>query len=129
MQKVFMSCRSNHVAFFVLLLALSWTVSSAQDTSGDASSTNGRAEDALELRGDLPDPHRIDASELHKLPRAEVRTADPHQPGKEIVYAGAPLAEVLKAGGMAPDSGMPKGKTNGSLHSALSPGKFSCILQ
>jgi DMSO/TMAO reductase YedYZ molybdopterin-dependent catalytic subunit len=107
MQNAFMSCRSNHVVVFVLLLTLSWTVSSAPDTSGDVSSTKGRAEDALELRGDLPNPHRIDASELHKLPRTEVRTTDPHQPGKEIVYAGVPLAEVLKAGGMALDSGMP----------------------
>ena len=44
--------------------------------------------------------------ELHKLPRAETRTTDPHDPGKEIVYSGVPLVEVLKAGGLLLDPGM-----------------------
>jgi len=58
------------------------------------------------LRGDLPNPRRIDASELQKLPRAETRTTDPHNPGKEIVYAGTPLVDVLKAAGLLLDPGM-----------------------
>jgi len=53
-----------------------------------------------------PNPRRIDASELHKLPRVEVRTTDPHDPGKEIIYSGTPLVEVLKAGGLLLDSDM-----------------------
>ena len=36
----------------------------------------------------------------------EVRTTDPHDPSKEIVYSGTPLVETLKAGGLLLDSGM-----------------------
>ena len=35
-----------------------------------------------------------------------MRATDPHDPSKEIVYSGTPLAEVLKAGGLLLDSGM-----------------------
>ena len=70
-----------------------------QDKTGDTVGANAPAEDSLDLRGDLPNPRRIDASELHKLPRVEARTTDPDDPGKEMVYSGTPLAEVLKAGG------------------------------
>jgi hypothetical protein len=34
----------------------------------------------------------------------ETHTTDPHEPGKEIVYAGTPLIEVLKAGGLRLDA-------------------------
>ena len=61
---------------------------------------------SLDLRGDQQKPRRISASELQKLPRAEVWTADPLCSGKEIVYSGTPFAEVLKAGGLPPGSGM-----------------------
>jgi len=55
-----------------------------------------------------PDDHTaaIDTSELHKLPRVEARTTDPHDPGKEIIYSGNPLVQVLKAAGLQLDSGM-----------------------
>jgi hypothetical protein len=46
----------------------------------------------------------MNAAELHQLPRAETRTTDPGDPGKEIVYAGTPLIEVLKAGGLRLDA-------------------------
>jgi hypothetical protein len=36
----------------------------------------------------------------------KARTTDPHDQGKEIVYSGTPLVEVLKAGGLLLDSGM-----------------------
>jgi DMSO/TMAO reductase YedYZ molybdopterin-dependent catalytic subunit len=78
----------------------------AQDKIGDAAGANAQAEDSVDLRGDLPNPRRLNASELHKLPRLEVRTTDPHDPSKEIVYSGTPLTEVLKAGGLLVDSGM-----------------------
>ena len=78
----------------------------AQDKTGEAVGANPQAEDVLDLRGDLPNPRRIDASELHKLPRVEARTTDPHDQGKEITYSGTPLVEVLKAGGLLLDSGM-----------------------
>ena len=100
----FMSSKSSHVAFYILLLGLPWAICSAQQNSGNAVSTNAQT---LEIRGDLPNPQQITASELQKLPRLEVRTNDPHQPGKEIVYAGVPLAEVLKTGGLVLESGMP----------------------
>jgi hypothetical protein len=85
-----------------------WSVDSGwtQDKPGEAVGTNAQTEEPLDLLGDLPHPHRIEASALHLLPRAEVRTSDPHDPGKEIVYAGIPLMEVLKAGGLLLDSGM-----------------------
>jgi hypothetical protein len=59
-----------------------------------------------DLHGDQENLWRISASELQKLPRAEVWTTDPLCPGKEIVYSGTPFAEVLKAGGLPLDSGM-----------------------
>ncbi len=78
-----------------------------QDKTGGAVAANAQADDLLDLRGDLPNPRRINAAELHKLPRAETRTTDPHDPGKEIVYSGTLLVEeVLKAGGLLLDSGM-----------------------
>jgi hypothetical protein len=78
----------------------------AQDKTGDAVVASPPAVDLLDLRGDLPNPRQIDASEFHKLPRADVSTSDPRQPGKEIVYSGIPLLEALKAGGLSRDSGM-----------------------
>jgi DMSO/TMAO reductase YedYZ molybdopterin-dependent catalytic subunit len=78
----------------------------AQDKTGGAVAANAQAEDLLDLRGDVPNPRRIDATELHKLPRAETRTTDPHDPAKDIVYSGTPLVEVLKAGGLLLDPGM-----------------------
>ncbi len=77
----------------------------AQDRPGDAVA-NPWPDDRLDLRGDIPDPRQIDAVELRKLPRAEIRSTDPHDPSKEIVYSGTPLVEVLKAGGLQLDSGM-----------------------
>jgi DMSO/TMAO reductase YedYZ molybdopterin-dependent catalytic subunit len=107
-----MTTWSNRFACCALLLTVTgmlcpWSINSAwaQDKSGDAGGANARAEDHLDLRGDVPNPRRIDAAELHKLPRTEIRTTDPHDPSKEIVYAGTPLVEVLKAGGLQLDSG------------------------
>jgi Oxidoreductase molybdopterin binding domain len=97
----------------VLLINLTWILGFwlvdsgwTQDKSGEAVGTNAQAEESLDLLGDLPHPHRMEAAALHQLPRMEVRTTDPHDPGKEIVYAGIPLMEVLKAGGLLLDSSM-----------------------
>jgi DMSO/TMAO reductase YedYZ molybdopterin-dependent catalytic subunit len=97
----------------VLLMCLTWTLGLwsedsgwTQDRPSKAVGTNAQAEESVELRGDLAHPHRIDASELHQLPRVEARTTDPQDPGKEIVYAGTPLIEVLKAGGLLLDPAM-----------------------
>jgi hypothetical protein len=104
-----MTIRWNRFASCTFL-SLTWMLYlqsiDAQVKAGDAVGVNAQAEDWLDLRGDLPNPRRIDASELHKLPRAEARTADPHDPGKEIIYSGTPLVEVLKAGGLLLDSDM-----------------------
>ena len=78
----------------------------AQNKAGDAVSPSAQAEGFLDLLGDLPNPRRIDVSESHRLPRVEVRTTDPHDPGKEIVYSGTTLVETLKTGGLVLDSGM-----------------------
>jgi Oxidoreductase molybdopterin binding domain len=97
----------------LLLLSLTWMVCPrsidtgwTQDKTGNAVGVNAQPEESLDLRGDLPNSRRIDASELHQLPRVEVRTPDPRDPGKEIVYSGTPLVEVLRAGGLPLDSGM-----------------------
>jgi DMSO/TMAO reductase YedYZ molybdopterin-dependent catalytic subunit len=107
-----MTTWSNRFACCALLLTVTgmpcpWSIDSAwaQDKSADAGGANARTEDHLDLRGDVPNPRRIDAAELHKLPRTEIRTPDPHDASKEIVYAGTPLVEVLKAGGLQLDSG------------------------
>jgi hypothetical protein len=93
-----MATWSNHLASCALLLSLTWMLclwsidsAWAQDKSGGAGGTNARAEDFLDLRGDVPNPRRIEAAELHKLPRTELHTTDPHDSGKEIVYSGTPL--------------------------------------
>jgi DMSO/TMAO reductase YedYZ molybdopterin-dependent catalytic subunit len=78
---------------------------SADDKTGVAVEAPTQTESSLEVRGDVTNPRHIDAAELRKLPRAETRTPDPHNPGKEIVYSGTPLIEVLKAGGLRLDSG------------------------
>ena len=78
----------------------------AQDKTGKPDSAGAQAEVFLDLGGDLSNPRRIDASELHTLPREEIRTTDPHNPGKEIVYSGTPLVEALKLGGLVLDSSM-----------------------
>ena len=108
-----MTIRWKRFASCALLLSLTWmlclrSIDSGwtQDKIGDAVGANAQAENSLDLRGDLPNPRRIDASESHKLPRVEARTADPHDPGKEMVYSGTPLVEVLKAGGLLLDPGM-----------------------
>lgn len=108
-----MTIRLNRFGSCTLYLSLTWILClqsidswSAQDKTGDVVGASAQPENLLDLRGDLPSPRRIDASELHKLPRVEVRTADPHAPGKEIIYSGTPLVEVLEAGGLLLDSGM-----------------------
>lgn len=78
----------------------------AQDKTGEQVAANSQLEDFLQLRGDLPDPRRIDAAELRKLPRVELRIKEPRDASKEVVYAGTPLSEVLKASGLLLDSGM-----------------------
>jgi hypothetical protein len=64
------------------------------------------SKNSLDLRGDQENSRRISASELHKLPRAEVWTTDPLNSGKDVVYSGTPFMEVLKAGGLSLGSGM-----------------------
>jgi hypothetical protein len=98
-----MTIRRNPLHFSVLFLSLTWVLClwsvdsvQAQDKTGEVVG----APSSMELRGDLPNPRQINAAELHQLPRAEVRTTDPSDPGKEIVYAGTPLIEILKAGGL-----------------------------
>jgi hypothetical protein len=106
-----MTTRWNRFASCTLFRSLTWmlcllSIDSgwAQDKTGGAAGADAQAEDYLDLRGDVPNPRRIDTSELKKLPRLEMRTTDPHDPGKEIIYSGTPLVEVLKAGGLRLDS-------------------------
>jgi hypothetical protein len=77
----------------------------AEDKIGVAVEAPAQTESSLEVRGNVTNPHRIDAAELRRLPRAETRTPDSHNPGKEIVYSGTPLIEVLKASGLRLESG------------------------
>jgi DMSO/TMAO reductase YedYZ molybdopterin-dependent catalytic subunit len=77
----------------------------ADDKTGVAIEAHTQTESSLEVRGEVTNPRRIDAAELRKLPRAETRMPDPHNPGKEIVYSGTPLIEVLRVGGLRLESG------------------------
>jgi DMSO/TMAO reductase YedYZ molybdopterin-dependent catalytic subunit len=102
-----MTIRRDLFASSALFLSLTWglclwSIDSlrAQDKTGGAAG----AAASLDLRGDVPNPPQINAAELHQLPRTETRTTDPGDPGKEIVYAGTPLIEVLKAGGLRLDA-------------------------
>jgi hypothetical protein len=100
-------------ASWLLLSSLAWILCLqsiergwSQDTAGNPQTASPQAEDFLDLRGDVPSPQRIDPAGLRKLPRIEIRTTDPHDPGREIVYSGTPLVEVLKAGGLLLDPDM-----------------------
>ncbi len=102
-----MTIQWKRFASFLLLLSLTWmlclwSVDSGwtQDKTGEGIGASPQPDNFLDLRGDLPNPQRIDTVDLHKLPQAEIHTPDPHNPGKEIVYSGTPLIEVLKAGGL-----------------------------
>src|ERR1700688_4566745 len=108
-----MTIRWNRFASCALFLSLTVMLclqpidsGRSQDKTGGGVGAIAQADDSLELRGGVPNPRRVDAHELRKLPRAETRTTDPHDPGKEIVYSGTPLVEVLKAGGLLIDPGM-----------------------
>ena len=108
-----MTIRWNRFAPYTLALSLGLVFclqsvdgGGAQNKLGDAVSPSAQAEGFLDLLGDLPNPRRIDVSELHRLLRVEVRTTDPHNPGKETVYSGTPLVETLKTGGVLLNSGM-----------------------
>jgi hypothetical protein len=93
----------------LLLLGLAWILFPRSVESGWSQDKNRdavAAEDFLDLRGDVPNPHRIDTAGLHKMPRIEIQTKDSQDPVKEIIYSGAPLVEVLKAGGLLLDSDM-----------------------
>src|SRR5580704_4145434 len=105
--------RRNHFIFATLFLGLIAMLCLAaidagwsQDKTGDQVAANSQAEDFLDLRGDVPNPRRIDAGEFHKLPQMEIQIKEPHDASKEVVYAGTPLSEVLKAGGLLLDPGM-----------------------
>ncbi len=82
----------------------------AQESAGvpasvaPAPATNAAA--TLDVRGNLPAPRRLDADELRRLPRAEIRVTDHRDASKEITYAGVPLVEVLRAAGLVLDPGM-----------------------
>jgi hypothetical protein len=101
---------SLYSGFPDLFVSLTWMICLRSIEVGERrkrpamwSGTSARGEDFLDLRGDVPNPRQIDASEFHKLPRAEIGT-DPHDPTKEIIYSGTPLMEVLKAVGLLLDS-------------------------
>jgi DMSO/TMAO reductase YedYZ molybdopterin-dependent catalytic subunit len=96
-------------SFATLLLILTWTTCLAPNdgmAQGDTANINAQAATSLEIVGDLPNPRRIDATELHRLQRAEVHATDARESGKEIVYTGTPFIEVLKAAGLQLDPGM-----------------------
>jgi hypothetical protein len=97
---------SRTLLLTVMTLLCLLSIDRAQDKTADAAGASIQVGDFLDLKGDLPNPRRIDGSELRQLPRSETRTINPHDPGKEIVYSGSSLAEVLKSAGLRLDSGM-----------------------
>jgi DMSO/TMAO reductase YedYZ molybdopterin-dependent catalytic subunit len=99
-------------ASLVLFLSLTWTLGLwstdggwAQDKAVIATDASPQTNNFLDLRGDVPNPQRVDPVALHKLPRVEIHVNDPKAAGKESVYSGTPLVEVLKAGGLLLDAG------------------------
>lgn len=97
----------------LLFLSLAWILFSrsvesgwSQDKGGETVVASPQAEDFLDLRGDVPNPQQIDTAGVRKMPRIEIRIKDSQDPGKEIIYSGTPLVEVLKAGGLLLDSDM-----------------------
>src|ERR1700688_3532437 len=86
-----MTIRWNRFASCALFLSLTAMLclqsidsGRSQDKTGGGGGAIAQGDDALDLRGDVPNPRRVDAPELRKLPRAETRTTDSHDPGKEI---------------------------------------------
>lgn len=79
-------------------------------TTTAAKGQTAEATGSLVLGGDgLPTPRRLGIAELRGLSRAKVHaTQPPHgETGRqEVVYAGVPLAEVLKAAGLRLDPDM-----------------------
>ena len=79
-------------------------------TTTEAGQTT-EATGSLVLGGNgLPAPRRLEIAELRSFPRAEVRVTQPPHGGdgsqEVFVYAGIPLAEVLKAAGLRLDPDM-----------------------
>jgi DMSO/TMAO reductase YedYZ molybdopterin-dependent catalytic subunit len=52
----------------------------------------------LSVGGDVPQPVKLTASDLARLPRQSVRGKD--RDGKEVEFEGVPLVEVLKTAGV-----------------------------
>ena len=59
----------------------------------------------LRLGGDVPSPCILNRGDIDRLPRAEAHVKD--KDGKEVVFSGTPLLEILKAAGMKFDGAMP----------------------
>lgn len=60
----------------------------------------------LDLRGDFPSPKRLSETDIQTLPHTEIHTKDMHDGGKDVVYSGVLMTDILKAGGFAFESGM-----------------------
>ncbi|MBV8969104.1 MAG: molybdopterin-dependent oxidoreductase [Verrucomicrobia bacterium] len=88
---------------FATLISLLGVVNAAETATPDS---GPGTETSVDVRGDVPKPHRISDAELKTLARAEVDVSDPHDSTKKSVYAGAPLIEVLKAAGLPLGTGM-----------------------
>ncbi len=73
----------------------------AQDAAKPAPEQAG-----VDLRGDFPSPKRLSEKDIQALPHTEIHTTDMHDGGKEVVYSGVLLTDILKAGGFTFGSGM-----------------------
>jgi DMSO/TMAO reductase YedYZ molybdopterin-dependent catalytic subunit len=60
---------------------------------------------SLIVGGDVPTPVTLGRDALEKLPRAESHVKD--RDGKDVVFAGTPLADILRAAGVKFDAAMP----------------------
>jgi DMSO/TMAO reductase YedYZ molybdopterin-dependent catalytic subunit len=67
-------------------------------SAGQESATATATAVVLSVGGDVPNPVKLTASELARLPRQSVRGKD--RDGKEVEFEGVPLVEVLKTAGV-----------------------------
>jgi DMSO/TMAO reductase YedYZ molybdopterin-dependent catalytic subunit len=81
---------------------MAWLVSllvicSDRDADSAQDSTPSKAV-VLSVGGEVPQPVKLTATELARLPRQSVRGKD--RDGKEVEFEGVPLVEVLKTAGV-----------------------------
>ena len=96
MNRPFASKTASIPGMFVRTILCAWLIVAT-------ALTVSAQEQKVSIKGDVPTVVELSLANLAKLPRSEVHIKD--RDGKESVYSGVPLAEVLRAAGMNFDPG------------------------